>query len=163
MRLTALDWAVVAAYFLLNLGVGFYYYRRAGLGLSELFVSGRDVPILTTGVTSAVWLAVTYLTPPEPASKLVSFFQRARPGGPGWRPVAAEALSQGPRDLHPESLGWSLADWGAGCALIYGALFGVGKVIFQEYAVGLLLLLGALLAAGFIYWDLSRRGWQSLS
>lgn len=51
MQLTGLDWAVVAAYFLLNLGVGFYYYRRAGKGLAEFFVSGRDVPWWLAGTS----------------------------------------------------------------------------------------------------------------
>ena len=30
MQLTFVDWAVVAAYFLFNLGIGFYYKNRAG-------------------------------------------------------------------------------------------------------------------------------------
>jgi Na+/proline symporter len=29
MELTALDWVVLAAYFALNLGIGFFYMKRA--------------------------------------------------------------------------------------------------------------------------------------
>ena len=46
--------------------------------------------------------------------------------------------------------------------LVYGALFGVGKLLLHETLPGLLLLaLGAL--GGFvIYRDLSRRGWATV-
>src|SRR5262252_766897 len=43
MRLSLLDWSVIAAYFLFNLGIGIYYARRAGGSTSEFFLSGRDV------------------------------------------------------------------------------------------------------------------------
>ncbi len=39
MKLTALDWAVIAAYFLFNLAIGFYYKGRAGKNTSEFFIS----------------------------------------------------------------------------------------------------------------------------
>src|SRR5436189_4822562 len=51
MKLTALDWCVVAAYFLFNLAVGFYYKARAGSSVSEFFLSGRDVPWWLAGTS----------------------------------------------------------------------------------------------------------------
>jgi len=43
MRLTAIDILVIAAYFALNLGVGFYYRKRATKSVTDFFVSGRNV------------------------------------------------------------------------------------------------------------------------
>lgn len=43
MELKALDWAVIAVYFALNLGIGFYYMRRASGDVGEFFLSGRNV------------------------------------------------------------------------------------------------------------------------
>jgi SSS family solute:Na+ symporter len=43
MQLTMLDWAVIVAYFALNLGIGFYYMRRASGDIGEFFLSGRSV------------------------------------------------------------------------------------------------------------------------
>ncbi|HZS51883.1 MAG TPA: Na+:solute symporter, partial [Bryobacterales bacterium] len=51
MQLTALDWAVVAGYFILNLLIGLYYKGRAGRSLEEFFVSGRDVPWWLAGTS----------------------------------------------------------------------------------------------------------------
>jgi Na+/proline symporter len=42
MQLTSLDWVVILAYFALSLGIGLYYRKRAGRGIDEYFVSGRQ-------------------------------------------------------------------------------------------------------------------------
>src|SRR5216683_2948207 len=51
MKLTILDWTIVAAYFLFNLAVGFYYKSRAGQNISEFFLSGRNVPWWLAGTS----------------------------------------------------------------------------------------------------------------
>jgi len=116
--------------------------------------------ILTTAFTTAVWIAVTYLTRPEPQEKLRQFYLRVRPASYGWKPIAgAEGPGEGPR----QSLGWSALDWIAGCALIYLSLFGIGKIIFGSPLTGVAMLVAAILCAAFIFWDLERRGWETLS
>ena len=42
--MTAIDWAVVVAYFLLMLAVGLYFTRRASRSVADYFISGRDLP-----------------------------------------------------------------------------------------------------------------------
>jgi SSS family solute:Na+ symporter len=113
--------------------------------------------MLTTSFTTVSWLAVTYATRPEPEWKLREFYAKVQPAAAGWRSIAAtQAVAS------RQSLAWSAADWVAGCAMIYGALFGVGKLLFGSYALGLGLLAMAAAAARFIFWDLERRGWESL-
>src|SRR5580693_5158802 len=51
MQLTPVDWAVVALYFLFNLGIGFYYKSRAGSSVDEFFLSGRNVPWWLAGTS----------------------------------------------------------------------------------------------------------------
>src|SRR3954468_9820424 len=43
MALTAIDWAIVAAYFILSTAIGFAFTKRGGESLSEYFISGRNV------------------------------------------------------------------------------------------------------------------------
>src|ERR1700722_8095577 len=43
MQITSIDWIVIAVYFAANLGVGFYFARRASGDVSEFFLSGRSV------------------------------------------------------------------------------------------------------------------------
>jgi Na+/proline symporter len=59
MRLTALDWSIIALYFAVTLSVGLLVSRRAGKNTSEYFLSGRDMPWWLLG-TSLV--ATTFST-----------------------------------------------------------------------------------------------------
>lgn len=59
MQLTTLDWAVVAAYGVIALGVGLYFARRAGRGSEDFFLAGRSLPWWLLG-TSMV--ATTFST-----------------------------------------------------------------------------------------------------
>jgi solute:Na+ symporter, SSS family len=111
--------------------------------------------MITVGIATAVWLAVTFLTKPEPIEVLLKFYRRTRPSAAGWAPIARLAPEVKQRD------GLSnLLDWVAGCALVYGVLFGTGKLLLHQIGPAVALL--ALGAAGLsvIYWDLSRRGWN---
>jgi len=105
-----------------------------------------------------VWLAVTFLTAPEPMDKLLSFYRLVRPAPALWKPVARMAPDVPPS----QDLAYNLLDWLAGCVLIYGALFGIGKIILKDYGLGFLFLGIGLAAGAVIYWDLSRRGWKSV-
>jgi len=49
-----------------------------------------------------------------------------------------------------------------GCVLIYGTLFGIGKIIFKDWLTGLLYLAIAIAAGLLISWNLSRVGWETV-
>jgi Na+/proline symporter len=114
--------------------------------------------IITVSITTVVWLATTFLTRPEPQDVLVAFYARCRPSAAGWGPIARLRP-----DIKPTRDGLAnLLDWISGCALIYGVLFGTGKLLLHESGVGLALLAMGLLGGAVIYWDLSRRGWSTV-
>ncbi|MFB3827395.1 MAG: sodium:solute symporter family protein [Bryobacteraceae bacterium] len=132
---------------------------QAAFGLDSSDPRGfAYIMLITVGITTAVWLLVTYLTPPEPEEKLVSFYRRVRPSDAFWKPIARLA----PEVKSSRDLKYNFLDWIAGCVMIYGALFGVGKLILKDYLLGAIFLAFAVLAGAVIYWDLNRRGWQSV-
>src|ERR1700732_2834754 len=51
MRLTVLDWTIVAAYFAFNLAVGLHYKSRASKSTGEFFLSGRNAPWWLAGTS----------------------------------------------------------------------------------------------------------------
>jgi SSS family solute:Na+ symporter len=117
------------------------------------------IMIVTVGVTTLVWLAVTFATPAEPRDVLLAFYRRTRPTAAGWSPIARLAP-----EVTPERDGWkNLMDWAAGCTLIYGALFGTGKLLLHETMPGLVLLVLGVAGGAVIYFDLSRRGWSAVT
>jgi Na+/proline symporter len=116
------------------------------------------IMIITVSITTAVWLLATLLTAPEPECTLLAFYRRARPSLTGWSRIAKLAP-----EVRPSRGGlFNFLDWICGCALIYGALFGTGKLLLGETQSGALLLGLGLCGGAVIYWDLSRRGWKSV-
>jgi Na+/proline symporter len=131
------------------------------LRIAEPFAGSTPVvfaksALTTTALTTLVWVIVTFLTPPEPSEKLVSFYRKVRPHAAGWQPVAAEA----PDVPQTRDLGRNLLDWILGCAMVYAALFGVGKLCFREWGIGGGLLLVAAACAFLICRDISRHTWH---
>jgi len=61
MRLTSLDWIVVAVYALLAMGTGLYFTRRAGRQVDEYFLGGRSMPwwLLGTSMVATTFSADT--------------------------------------------------------------------------------------------------------
>lgn len=96
------------------------------------------VALLTIGV----WLAVTFLTPPEKQEVLVRFYRKIRPGGPGWRPIHRLAPEVKPdRDL-------VVSIFSSVCAgmMVYLILPFVGFVLFKQYLQAAICLTGAIIA-----------------
>jgi len=116
------------------------------------------IMIITVAITTVVWLAVTFLTKPERDDVLLRFYVRTRPSAAGWGRIARMKP-----EIQPSRDGLSnLVDWIAGCVLIYGILFGTGKLLLHEAASGVVLIAAGLLGGAVIYWDLSRRGWSAV-
>lgn len=120
---------------------------------SFFFIAGKQgagVPshialIITVAVTTAVWVAVAYLTPATDRATLVNFYRIVRPGGRGWEPVRQEAGVTAAGGGFAESL----LGWVAGCIFVYAALFGTGSFIYGNMGIALFWLV-ALVISGFV-------------
>jgi Na+/proline symporter len=105
------------------------------IGLHGVAFTGNSATVyaksalITGGITTLIWLLATYVTRPESETTLLAFYRRVHPAVYGWKTIAAMApeLSQ-VRDLARNSFNWLM-----GVILVYGCLFGIGKLIFQEW------------------------------
>ncbi|MBV9623683.1 MAG: Na+:solute symporter [Acidobacteria bacterium] len=133
--------------------------------LSRISFEGSDAvtyakrSLITGAITTIAWLGVTFLTKPESDETLTAFYRRVHPTVYGWRRIA-NMVHELPeiRDL-----GGNAFNWAMGIVLVYGCLFGIGKLVFGQWGWSALLLALAALAGYLIFWDLSRRGWETLS
>lgn len=90
--------------------------------------------LVTVAISTLVWVTVTFLTKPEPRETLHAFYNRVRPGGPGWARVSSE-LGYGRESIPGGALNWT--NWLAGIAAVYTTLFGTGKLIFGDTSLAL--------------------------
>ena len=111
------------------------------------------VTLLTVVVSTVVWVAVTFVTSPEPDRVLDAFYRRVRPGGPGWARVS-ERLGYGRESTPGGALAWT--NWIAGIVAVYSSLFGVGRLVFGDLTQGAMLLVVAALAFAWIARSLGR-------
>lgn len=135
------------------------------IGLNSLTFSGNDAlvyakrTLITGGITTVAWVLATFLTPAERDETLTAFYRRVHPTVYGWKRIATLCPELPEvRDVAGNAFSWVL-----GVILVYGCLFGIGKLVFQQWGWGVLLLAIAAVAGYLIFWDLSRRGWETLS
>lgn len=125
------------------------------------FVFGVGFPnslLIIVAFSTLVWLVVTFLTPPTDQLKLISFYKKVHPGGPLWKPISDKLV-----DVEADSgYMWLFIDWFAGSVCVMFSLFGIGKIIFGQLALGILFLVIAAAAGSLIYWHLSQIGWERL-
>lgn len=137
-------WSEIAA-MVASLAVSLVLWFGAGLDPDD---PGQwaGIMIVTVACSTAAWLAVTFLTRPEPDEVLDGFYRRVRPGGPGWSAVSRR-LGFGREEIEGGALNWT--NWVAGVVAVYTALFGTGKLIFGAWGEAAALL--ALTAAAFAW------------
>lgn len=100
------------------------------------FVMGWVFPntfFFTVGITTAAWLLVTFITPPDDRGHLAAFYQKVQPEG-WWHPVR-RALGVNSRQGEIKNL---VISWLSGVVVVYAILFGLGYAILGDlYLSGL--------------------------
>jgi hypothetical protein len=124
-----------------------------GLGWSGVFEAGTPLgfaqTILTTvAITTAVWLIATFATAPETDAKLMAFYRRVRPAGPGWRDIAVKSGASA--EARAERLAPNFLNWLLGMAVVYATLFTLGELLFGTAGRVVLYAVIATAAAGWL-------------
>jgi Na+/proline symporter len=145
-------WSEVSA-MLSSFVVSLAFFIAAKLG----HAAGTTTMLLTTiAITTVVWIAVTFCTPPVERSVLAEFYTRVRPAGPGWKKIRRECGL----GASPDSLTLALAGWVFGLASVYGALFATGAFVYGRPAQGFVWSAVAAAAIAGLLW-VGRRLWRS--
>lgn len=114
--------------------------------------------LFTVGGSTLSWLIVTFATRPTSTSTLQTFYRRVHPSRNGWRRIAASLP-----DVQPDGgLPFMWIAWLLGCIAIMGLLFGIGKLLFAEWILALVLLSGSILCFVGIALIMRRAGWKNL-
>jgi len=95
--------------------------------------AGWEKIVIGAILTTVVWVAATYLTPPDDEETLQNFVKKVNPGGPGWSKYS-QGVSSEPWPVPNGILCMIL-----GCTAVYSVLLGVGQLIYGE-PLGLILI-----------------------
>ena len=84
-------------------------------------------------ITTIIWIAATYFTPPTSDDTLRKFYRLIEPGGNGWDSVINKANAEGdPIQKNAGQLPLEIFAMVLGCIAVYGALFSSGFFIYGE-------------------------------
>ena len=105
-------------------------------------------------VTTLIWLIVTFVTPSDDTDTLVKFYNKTKPGGPGWNIIKNNSGISNEKD------GWivprGIICMIIGCISIYSALFSTGYFIYGEINSGLIFLLITIIS-GYLLFKYSKK------
>ncbi|NTV12287.1 MAG: hypothetical protein HGA47_16190, partial [Zoogloea sp.] len=124
----------VACFFQWGAGPAGFDAAMKDAGLFSIMDYSSWKLVLGILVTSAGWIAVTYLTPPERQEVLAAFCSKIRAGGPGWRKV--EAASKVVNTASGWDVPMGILCMTVGCLAVWAALFGIGYLLYGQMALG---------------------------
>lgn len=105
-----------------------------------------------TGITTVVWLIITFLTRPTDENVLIEFYKRVHPGGKLWKPISDKL----PEVKSDSAFGSMFLNWFFGVALVYSMLFGIGSFILNEYINTAVYFGIAVISTFIIYYNLTK-------
>lgn len=104
--------------------------------------------------TTIAWIVTAFVTKPTDENKLANFFRQIRPGGIGWK----KFKNKYPEVLADKGYGYLFLNWFLGIVLVYMFLFGIGKIIFAQYTIGLIFIAIGSIAGYIIFLLLNKKG-----
>ena len=106
-----------------------YYFNF----LSHALASWQEI-VIGALLTTIIWIIATFLTPPDDEETLKNFVKKVNPGGPGWKNFSSNKMKE------KWSVPIGLLCMLLGSISVYGALLGVGSLIYGHYKPAALLI-----------------------
>ena len=111
--------------------------------------------VLVVLLTTIVWLIVTLSTKPCDEKVLLSFYQKVKPGGPGWNKVMTNAVKKGMVKENNVYADWDvpmgLLCMSLGCIAIFGFLFSIGYLLYGELTMFYIILSIAIISSALLF------------
>lgn len=108
-------------------------------------------------ITTAVWLIVTFLTPPEKEKKLVTFYKRIQPAG-WWNRIAVVAGN--PNHLTVGKVEWMC--WALGVTGLFSMIACLGKLCFGLYLQSFLFACYGVVSTVVLFKLIGKMDWSGI-
>jgi Na+/proline symporter len=107
-------------------------------------------------ITTVAWLITVFITKPVEENKLIEFYRRVHPGGPGWKKISSLL----PDVKSDSGYRYLFMNWVCGIILVYTFLFGIGDIILGDSTMGLIYIVLGLGAGTVIFKNFKYIGWE---
>jgi len=126
-------------------------YTNAYLSIQPFYVK----LFLIISVSTIVWITVTFISHPVEKEKLVLFYKKTLPGGPGWGPVRKLV-----GEVHGGAqLAEQVMQWLNGSLFVIAITIGLGKAVLGMYiSAGIWFSAAVITAVNIIRKNFNRRG-----
>jgi SSS family solute:Na+ symporter len=126
---------VVAMVSSFSITVAFFLMRKAGHPLPF-----AHAVIYSVAFTTIAWLITAFAGAQTSRERLIEFYRKVHPAGPGWTPIRiAAGVSQSAAAAESDHLGKAALGWISGCLTIWSALFATGEFLYGRMPQALVL------------------------
>jgi len=96
--------------------------------------------LYSVAFTTVCWIATAYLGSQTSRERLIAFYKKVHPAGPGWARIRQEAgVSDEELALHGDHMGMATLGWVSGCLTIWSSLFAIGNFLYGRTQLALIL------------------------
>jgi SSS family solute:Na+ symporter len=130
--------------------------------------TGHPLPFAHTvlysvAFTTICWVVTAFVGAPTSRERLVAFYKKVHPAGPGWMMIRREAgVTEAEAALHGDHMGLATLGWVSGCAVIWSSLFAIGNFLYGRTSLALMLT-GAFVVSGIVLLGVINHLWTNSS
>jgi SSS family solute:Na+ symporter len=126
---------VVAMATSFTISVVFFTMKKAGHGLPF-----AQTVLYSVAFTTVCWLVTAFVSAPTSRERLIAFYKKVHPAGPGWTKIREEAgVSESEAALQGDHMGKATLGWISGCLTIWSSLFAIGNFLYGRTPTALAL------------------------
>jgi hypothetical protein len=96
--------------------------------------------LFSVAFTTVCWVITAFVTAPTSRERLVAFYKKVHPAGPGWTAIRLEAgVTEAEAALHGDHMGLATLGWISGVVTIWSSLFAIGNFLYGRTSLALTL------------------------
>ncbi len=131
-----------------SVSVVFFIMRKNGHALPF-----AHAVLYSVAFTTVSWLIAAYVTPATSRERLIAFYQKVHPSGPGWTRVRrAAGVSEAEAAALSDPIGKATAGWISGCLTIWSSLFAIGNFLYGRTGTALILTAIFIVSGLILLW-----------
>jgi solute:Na+ symporter, SSS family len=139
---------VVAMLASFAVSVIFFIMRKTGNGLPF-----ANTVLISVALTTIAWLIAAFTSKPTSRDRLIAFYTKVHPSGPGWRAIReAAGISEAEAARHSDHMGKATLGWISGCIVIWSSLFAIGNFLYGRNSLALTLTAVFVVSGAILLW-----------